>query len=65
MQKILLLSLAGASGTLSRYWLGGLVYDLFGRDFPWGTWAVNILGCFLFGLVWAHSATGKLSRCRE
>jgi len=52
MTKILLIALAGACGTLSRYWLSGLAYDLLGRDFPWGTWAVNILGCFLFGLVW-------------
>lgn len=52
MTKILLIALAGAVGTMCRYWLSGLAYDLLGRDFPWGTWAVNILGCFLFGLVW-------------
>lgn len=52
MMKILLIALAGAFGTLCRYWLSGLAYDLLGRDFPWGTWAVNILGCFLFGLIW-------------
>lgn len=52
MSKIALIALAGACGTLCRYWLSGLACDLLGRDFPWGTWAVNILGCFLFGLVW-------------
>ena len=52
MSKIALIALAGAFGTLCRYWLSGLVYDVMGRDFPWGTWAVNITGCFLFGLVW-------------
>jgi fluoride exporter len=52
MQKILLLALAGAFGTLARYWLSGAVYHYLSRDFPWGTWVVNILGCFLFGLVW-------------
>ena len=52
MTKILLLSLAGTLGTLARYWLSGAVYVFLGRDFPWGTWAVNISGCFLFGLVW-------------
>lgn len=55
MNKILLLSLAGTCGTLARYWLSGAVYGVMGRDFPWGTWAVNILGCFLFGLVWVLS----------
>lgn len=52
MHKLLLIALAGAFGTLCRYWLSGAVYAIFGRDLPWGTWAVNILGCFLFGLVW-------------
>lgn len=55
MSKIALIALAGACGTLCRYWLSGLVYDVVGRDFPWGTWAVNITGCFLFGLVWILS----------
>jgi CrcB protein len=52
MSKIALIALAGALGTVCRYWLSGLTYDILGKDFPWGTWAVNILGCFLFGLVW-------------
>jgi CrcB protein len=55
MQKILLIAIAGACGTLCRYWLSGAVYATLGRDFPWGTWAVNILGSFLFGLVWMMS----------
>ncbi|GFK94207.1 Putative fluoride ion transporter CrcB [Fundidesulfovibrio magnetotacticus] len=52
LTKIALLSIAGALGTLARYWLSGAVYAVAGRDFPWGTWAVNLLGCLLFGLVW-------------
>ncbi|MFP5257545.1 MAG: fluoride efflux transporter FluC [Acidobacteriota bacterium] len=52
LEKLGLIALAGAAGTLARYWLSGLVYNLAGREFPWGTAAVNILGCFLFGLVW-------------
>jgi CrcB protein len=45
--------MAGAAGTLSRYWLGGLVQRICGESFPWGTLAVNGLGCFLFGFVWS------------
>lgn len=52
MQKIVLLALAGMCGTLARYWVSGAVYGVMGRDFPWGTAAVNVLGCLLFGLVW-------------
>lgn len=52
LEKLGLIALAGAIGSLARYWVSGLVYGLAGRDFPWGTAAVNILGCFLFGLIW-------------
>jgi fluoride exporter len=50
--KILWLAGAGAVGTLTRYWLGGLVQRLHQTAFPWGTFVVNVAGCFLFGLVW-------------
>jgi fluoride exporter len=50
--KLMLLAAAGAVGTLARYGLGGLVQRVAGDGFPWGTLAVNVGGCFLFGLVW-------------
>ena len=51
--KILLIALGGAIGSVSRYGLGGLVYRLFGSIFPWGTLAVNLIGSFLIGFLWA------------
>jgi CrcB protein len=51
MQKVLLVGLAGLLGTLGRYWLGGIVAQKYGETFPWGTLAVNALGCFLAGSV--------------
>jgi CrcB protein len=51
--KLAWLALAGAMGTLARYGLGGLVQRVCGESFPWGTLAVNALGCFLFGFVWS------------
>ncbi len=53
IQKILLLAAAGAVGTLARYWLGGFVQKASSGVFPWGTLAVNMAGCFLFGFVWS------------
>ncbi len=53
MQKIIAIAVAGAIGTLARYWLGGLVQQIFNSSFPAGTFAVNIIGSFLFGVVWA------------
>ncbi len=52
IQKLAWLALAGALGTLARYGLAGLVQRLSGGSFPWGTLFVNLLGCFLAGLLW-------------
>ncbi len=52
-QKVLALALLGACGTLARYALSGLVQRAGIGLLPWGTLAVNVTGCLLFGLVWA------------
>jgi fluoride exporter len=53
LHKLVLLAVAGALGTLARYGLSGLVHRGGGTLFPWGTLAVNVLGCFLAGLLWS------------
>lgn len=52
MRRIALLIIAGSIGTLSRYWMANFVQQLWMGLFPFGTLAVNSLGCFLFGVVW-------------
>jgi fluoride exporter len=49
--KLVWLAIAGALGTLARYGLAGFVHRLHESGFPWGTLTVNLLGCFLFGIV--------------
>ncbi len=52
LAKIIWIAGAGAAGALARYSLTGLVFRVYGGTFPAGTFIVNIVGCFLFGLVW-------------
>ena len=52
-QRIFLIAAAGVAGTLSRYWLSGFTYQILGARFAYGTLAVNVIGCLLFGIVWA------------
>lgn len=47
----LFIAVFGALGCLGRFYLSGMVYDLLGRAFPYGTFVVNILGAFLIGLI--------------
>jgi len=50
MNQILAVALGGALGALARYGLVGLVHTFASRNFPYGTFAVNILGSFLIGI---------------
>ena len=59
--KLIGLALGGALGTLSRYWLSGVIHESAGPGFPYGTLAVNALGCFLAGfLATVGQATGQM-----
>jgi len=51
MSSALAVALGGALGALTRYGTGRLVTHLFDPSFPWATWTVNLLGCFLIGLT--------------
>jgi CrcB protein len=51
VERLLWIALAGALGTAARYLIGVWAGARFGADFPYGTLLVNLLGCFLMGLV--------------
>lgn len=53
MSRLITLAIAGALGTLARYWLSGLVQRHTRETFPAGTLVVNLVGCFFIGLVMA------------
>ncbi|MDP3717795.1 MAG: fluoride efflux transporter CrcB [Acidobacteriota bacterium] len=47
---------AGALGTGARYLVGVWILERFGAGFPYATMAVNLIGCFLLGIVTHLSA---------
>ncbi len=50
--SLLLVGTGGFIGSAACYAAGGLVHRVIpGVTFPWGTVVVNILGCFLIGMV--------------
>ena len=56
MGKILWVGLGGFLGSIGRYLLSGYVQHLMrGTGFPYGTLAVNVIGCFFIGFL-AHWA---------
>jgi CrcB protein len=46
-------ALGGALGSMARWALSGVVQRWSGTAFPWGTFAVNLLGSLLIGVVTA------------
>ena len=47
-------AIGGALGSVSRFWLNGLISSArFGETFPWGTLFVNVSGSFIIGVLGA------------
>lgn len=51
MTNILLAAFGGAIGSVLRYLVGVFSVRWFGPGFPWGTFAVNVVGSFIIGLM--------------
>jgi CrcB protein len=46
-------ALGGALGSVTRFWINGLIIEKTSATFPWGTLAVNVTGSFLIGIIGA------------
>ncbi len=55
IKNILLVGLGGGLGSLARYLCQRWFAEVYSHSFPWGTFAVNITGCFLIGVFWGMS----------
>lgn len=51
MNQLIVVALGGAAGAVVRFLVSSGVYQWLGRDFPYGTLTVNVLGSFLMGLL--------------
>lgn len=50
--NLLLVGLGGFAGAIARYSLGGwILHHTITAKFPWSTFAVNVIGCLLMGLL--------------
>ena len=51
MNTLIAVAVGGAIGASGRYLTGLAMIRLLGANFPWGTFTVNILGCFIMGVL--------------
>jgi len=52
MSSLIYIAIGGAAGALLRYTVSGITYKYFDGLLPWGTLAVNMIGCFAIGFLW-------------
>jgi len=62
MYRLLFIAAGGAVGATLRYLVAGLVHRSASASFPWGTLVVNVLGCFVLGLLGTAIAGPLLMR---
>lgn len=64
MPDWLAVGIGGFAGAVSRFqislWLSGWSTQRFGRVYPFGTFAVNIAGCLLIGILMTLAADKKI-----
>lgn len=48
---VFLIALGGALGSVTRYYAMGWIASFLGKNFPFGTMGVNILGSFVMGVL--------------
>ncbi|HWK86497.1 MAG TPA: fluoride efflux transporter CrcB [Xanthobacteraceae bacterium] len=56
MLAVTLVFIGGGLGAVARHGVNILCARLFGLDFPWGTFAVNLIGSFAIGWLAAYFA---------
>ncbi|HUY27638.1 MAG TPA: fluoride efflux transporter CrcB [Candidatus Binataceae bacterium] len=57
MIAYLLIGIGGALGSVGRYWASGVVANLTGGAFPYGTMFVNVTGAIVIGFFAALTGT--------
>ncbi|MEO6818948.1 MAG: fluoride efflux transporter CrcB [Ginsengibacter sp.] len=61
MKILLMIGIGSFIGGVCRYLISIFIQNKFLSTFPYGTFAVNVIGCFLIGLVYALSEKGNVS----
>lgn len=55
LSKVLLVAAGGAVGAVLRWWISEALSAASVSSFPWGTLAVNLIGCLIIGAVWGYT----------
>jgi CrcB protein len=59
-RNVLLVGVGGFVGSVARYLVAVLFANQFSSVFPFATLTVNVVGCFLIGIIFALSDRGNI-----
>jgi fluoride exporter len=51
LDRYAMIGIGGALGAIARYQLAAMIQSRIPAGFPWGTFVVNVSGCFAMGVV--------------
>lgn len=60
IKSIMLVGFGGFAGSIARFLVSKYFQEHYATVFPWGTFAVNILGSLLIGIIYGLSEKGDL-----
>ena len=60
IKTLLLVGTGGFLGSISRFLASRFMQNIFPSAFPFGTFFVNVTGCFLIGLIFGFSERSSL-----
>ncbi len=58
LKTILIVGVGGFIGTIARFLVARYFQENVTSVFPWGTFVVNIIGCFVIGFIYGLSEKG-------
>lgn len=61
MRDLILVAAGGAIGAIARYLASRAILLITPATFPWGTYLINITGCFAMGIVAGLASAGRVS----
>lgn len=51
MKNIIFIGIGGFLGSISRFLISKFIHNFINSTFPYGTLVVNLLGCFILGII--------------
>ncbi|HEY5674989.1 MAG TPA: fluoride efflux transporter CrcB [Malonomonas sp.] len=57
--QLFYIGIFGGLGCIARFLISGWTYHFFGRELPYGTLLVNVVGSFLLGVLMAFGLRGS------